>query len=116
MGSAAHFRYSSPRRLLATTIISGTGRAGAQEHWHTAVPASLSGTWRCRHSVNGGHANRAVGSAQDELLPEVQLASDVGQGLRGTANALEQGNLLGMIEDEVGWPSVFRANTWLACG
>jgi hypothetical protein len=54
--------------------------------------------------VNSGHANRAIGSAQDELLPEVRLASDVGQRLRRTANAIEQGNLLGMIEDEVGWP------------
>ena len=54
--------------------------------------------------VNSRHANRAVGSAQDELLPEVQLASDVGQRLRGTTNAIEQGNLLGRIEDEVGWP------------
>src|SRR5207248_10988154 len=37
-------------------------------------------------------------------LPEVRLASDVGQRLRGTTNAIEQGNLLRMIEDEVGWP------------
>ena len=54
--------------------------------------------------VNSGHANRAIVSAQDELLPEVRLASDVGQRLRRTANAIEQGSLVGMIEDEVGWP------------
>jgi hypothetical protein len=53
--------------------------------------------------VNTGRTNRAVGSAQDELLPEVRLASDVGQRLRGTSNPIEQGNLLGVIEDEVGW-------------
>src|ERR1700758_5009243 len=105
MGWAAHLRYNSARRLLATATISRNWegrrsrtlayRCASVLVWYLAVS--------CTRSTA---ATQIVPSARrrDELLPEVRLASDVGQRLRRTANAIEQGSLLGVIEDEVGWP------------
>src|SRR5207253_2689879 len=55
-------------------------------------------------AVHCSHTNRAVGSAQDEVLPQLRLTSGGRQRVGRASGGAGHGNPFGTVDDELGTP------------